>query len=75
MGKIRDIQALGDLALGKSDDHIPESSYIARQYFILRSLRGGVADTERKRIREGENKRSRIGETLAVIKDMLLKKR
>ncbi|VUT24489.1 MAG: hypothetical protein MASP_00540 [Candidatus Methanolliviera sp. GoM_asphalt] len=75
MGKIKDIQALGSLALGKSDGNIPESSYLARQYFMLKSFRGGVADTERKRIREGKNKKSRIRETLSVIKDMILKKR
>ena len=75
MGKIKDIQALGNLALGKSDNHMPESPYLAKQYFALKSLQGTVTDIERKRRGEGKNKRSRIRETLAVIKDMLSKKR
>ena len=75
MGRIKDIQALGDVALGKHDGHIPESPYLAKKYMLLKSLRGTTADIERKRRGEGKNKRSRIIETFVVIKEMFFKKR
>ena len=75
MGKLKDLEALGDLARGKNNNHIPESPYLAKQYFTLKSLRGTTADIERKRRGEGKNKKSRIMETFVVIKEMFFKKR
>lgn len=75
MGRLKDLETFGDLVRGKNNSHIPESPYLAKKYMLLKSLRGTTADIERKRRGEGKNKRSRIRETLAVLKDMLSKKR
>ena len=75
MGRIKDLEALGDLVRGKPNGHIPESPYLAKKYMLFKSLRGTVSDTEVKRRDEGKNKKSRIRETFAVIKDIFFKKR
>ena len=75
MGRLKDLEALGDLVQGKPNNHIPESPYLSKKYMLFKSLRGTVADKERKRIGEGKNKKSRIWETFAVIKDIFFKKR
>ena len=75
MGRLKDLEALGDLVRGKSEGHIPESPYIAKKYMLFKSLRGTVVDIEVKRREEGKNKKSRIRETFAVIKDIFSKKR
>ena len=75
MGRLKDIQALGDVALGKHDGHIPESPYLAKKYFMIKSLQGTTADIEKKRRGEGTNKKSRIRETFVVMKEIFFKKR
>ena len=75
MGRLKDLQYIGELALGKKNGNIPEGAYCARQYMMIKSLQGAVSNSERKRIDEGTKKKSRIMETFAVIKDIFLKKR
>ena len=75
MGRLKDLEAIGDLVSGKSNSHIPESPYLAKKYFMLKTFRGTTADIERKRRGEGTNKKSRIMETFPVIKEIFLKKR
>ena len=72
---LKDLEALGDLVRGKLNGHIPESPYLAKKYFMLKTLRGTTADIERKRRGEGTNKKSRIMETFIVMKEMFFKKR
>ena len=75
MGRLKDLEALGDLVQGKPNNHIPESPYLSKKYMLFKSLRGTVVDAEVKRRGEGKNKKLRIMETFAVIKDIFLKRR
>ena len=75
MGRLKDLEALGDLVQGKPNNHIPESPYLSKKYMLFKSLQGTVVDAEVKRRSEGKDKKSRIVETFVVIKDIFFKKR